>query len=138
MQVYTYKALNGAINAKAALGNWQTAKNVDYDETNELDTKNYFENLTNFEDIAVEYAYDAYQNFIVLLSLNYITLLYIFSIIMQKYHALSRRKQIRLFDFEIIINLTGFITFVVWNVMHFSYWTDINKDQLDDPDFQKV
>ena len=94
--------------------------------------------MTNFEDIAVEYAYDAYQNFIVLLSLNYITLLYIFSIIMQKYHALSRRKQIRLFDFEIIINLTGFITFVVWNVMHFSYWTDINKDQLDDPDFQKV
>jgi len=57
---------------------------------------------------------------------------------MQKYHALSWRKQIRFFDFEIIINLTGFIAFIVWNVMHFNYWTDIDKTKLDDSDFEKV
>ena len=57
---------------------------------------------------------------------------------MQKYHALSWWKQIRFLDFEIIINLTGFVTFVVWNVMHFNYWTDINKEKLADSDFEKV
>jgi len=57
---------------------------------------------------------------------------------MQKYHALSWRKQIRFFDFEIIINLTGFIAFIVWNVMHFNYWTNIDKTKLDDSDFEKV
>jgi hypothetical protein len=67
-----------------------------------------------------------------------VAVLYLFKNIMERFYALSQQKRVHLMSFDFAVNLVALITFIVWNIRHFSSWIQYDDSKLKNPDFTTV